>query len=288
MAIKRRPARRKVTKRRGVTTNTHGQPEAATACASASRPTTCRYLARPVREQAAVRIFCLPYAGAGAARYFRWGEHLGPDVDLCPVLLPGREARASEPAFCDLQALVRDLAAALHSACNGPFCLFGHSMGALIAFELSRHLRRAFAVTPVRLFVSGHRAPHLRSRDPALHTLSDADLVEIARDRDGVPRAVFDHDEYVRLLLPTLRADFQLCETYRYVDEAPLDCPISVFGGLDDRNTPAHDIVAWRQHTTASCAIRFFPGGHLFINDSAAVVAAGIAADVEAVMAGRC
>ena len=242
---------------------------------------TSPFLARATRKGAIVRVFCLPYAGAGASRYFHWAHYFPGQVEVCPILLPGREGRLLDEPFTDLQALVREVANALLPECDRPFSLFGHSMGALICFELSRHLRQSFDLVPLRLFVSGHRAPHLPDPEPHIHALSDRDLFKRARQMEGSSGEVFDHQEYMGLMLPTLRADLKLCETYRYLDEAPLRCPISVFGGLQDSTITEGDLVAWREHTSESCLVRFFAGGHLFLNDCGAIVAESIVADLD-------
>jgi medium-chain acyl-[acyl-carrier-protein] hydrolase len=127
------------------------------------------YLARPLDPRALVRIFCLPYAGAGASRYFRWNSYFPSNVQVCPILLPGREARLKDPPFSDMQTLVYALAEALLTALDRPYVVFGHSMGALIGFELAHCLRRERQCTPVHLFVSGHRAPHLPDAMDPMH-----------------------------------------------------------------------------------------------------------------------
>lgn len=234
------------------------------------------FLAKTLNQDSVLRIFCLPYAGAGSSRYFRWSTHFPANVEICPVLLPGREGRLREPAFNDLQTLVHTVADALVGALDRPFALFGHSMGALISFELARCLRRELNVLPFHLFVSGSRAPQLPDPDPQVHALPDAQFCERVRQMDGAEDSIRDHDEYMALMLPMLRADFELCETYTYYPDDPLECPISAFGGLDDATTPLEDLSAWEQQTADSLVLRLFAGGHLFLNHCESDVAQSV------------
>jgi len=213
-----------------------------------------------------LRLFCLPYAGGGSAIFRAWPEHLPAEIEVCPVRLPGREARLAESPFTGGPDLARALARALEPLLDVPFAVFGHSMGALAAFELVRELRRHAGALPVRLLVSGARAPHRPNPDPALHHLPDAEfLTEVRRRYDGIPGAVLENPELVQLLLPALRADFTLFETYVYAEEPPLACPVSCFGGLDDGRVSREDLEAWRRQTAGSFTLRMFPGDHFFL-----------------------
>jgi medium-chain acyl-[acyl-carrier-protein] hydrolase len=238
------------------------------------------FLAKSLNQDSVLRIFCLPYAGAGSSRYFRWSSYFPADVEICPVLLPGREGRLREQPFNDLQSLVHTIADALAGAIDRPFALFGHSMGALISFELARCFRRELNVLPFHLFASGHRAPQLPDPDPHVHRLPDAQFCERVRRIGGATEAVLDHRELMALMLPMLRADFELCETYTYYPERPLECPISAFGGLDDATTPLEHLSAWEQQTDDSLVLRMFAGGHLFLNDCEADVVQSVLDDL--------
>jgi len=214
-----------------------------------------------------LRLFCLPYAGGSAGLYRAWPEHFAPHIEVCPVRLPGREARLAEAPFTSGPALASALATALEPLLDAPFALFGHSMGALAAFELARELRRRGRPGPVRLLVSGARAPHRPNPDPPVRHLPDAEFVaEVCRRYDAIPGAVLENPELVQLVLPSLKADFTLVETYAYAEEPPLGCPISCFGGLDDERVSREDLEAWSGYTTASFGLRMFPGGHFFLH----------------------
>jgi medium-chain acyl-[acyl-carrier-protein] hydrolase len=236
---------------------------------------------------AQLRLFCLPYAGAGASRYFHWMSSFPREIEVCPILLPGREARLSEDPFTRMDDLLPALAKALGPECERPFAIFGHSMGALIAFELARRLRREFGTSPIRLFASGHRAPHLRRSGPILHGLPSDEFAVRIRQLEDAPGATVWHDEYMELMLPTLRADFKLCETYVYKVDAPLECPILAFGGLHDRRVRKADLAAWAAQTSGAFWLRMFPGGHLFLNECETDVVRSIAEDLSYALAAK-
>lgn len=208
-------------------------------------------------------LFCFPYAGGGASIFRSWPAAC-PSVAIRAVQLPGREQRLREPAFTEMPALIAALAAALAPWPRAPFAFFGHSMGALIAFELARWLQRRSAPSPVHLFVSARRAPDLPG-DPPIHALPDSAFVEKIRSLGGTPEAALQHRELMTLLLPTLRADFALVEGYRYQPGAPLPMPITVFGGLGDSLTE-DDLGGWCRQSRAACAVRWLPGDHFFMH----------------------
>lgn len=217
--------------------------------------------------RASLRLFCFPYAGGAANVFHRWQASLPPGVEVCPVQLPGRGKRIQEAPFTDVASLVEAAAAALLPFFDAPFAFFGHSMGGLITFELARHLRRAGAPRPAHLFVSGRRAPHLPSESAPTHDLPEAEFVEAVRQLEGTPAGVLEHPELRHLVLPLLRADFAVCETYAYRPEPPLDCPIGVFGGLQDRDVPREYLEPWAEMTTGPVTTRLLPGGHFFVNE---------------------
>jgi medium-chain acyl-[acyl-carrier-protein] hydrolase len=220
-----------------------------------------------------LRLFCFPYAGGAAGVYRSWPDDLPSDVEVCAVRLPGREARLSERPFETAERLVAEAADALAPLLDAPFAFFGHSMGALVAFELARELRRRGGPEPVRLVVSGARAPHRPNPDPPVRHLPDREFLEEVRVRyDGIPGAVLAHQELLDLLTPCLRADFTLVETYSYSVEAPLACPISCFGGHGDVRVSPEDLDAWGAQTSATFSLRMFEGGHFFLQSAEARV----------------
>ncbi|MCB0165294.1 MAG: thioesterase [Anaerolineae bacterium] len=218
--------------------------------------------------QARLRLLCLPYAGGGATIYRTWPAHLPPEIEVWAIRLPGREVRLSEIPYTQMLPLVQTLAQVLSQYVNSPFALFGHSMGAILSFELTHWFRKAQLPGPMHLFVSGHRAPQVPDRKPQLHHLPTADFVKELKDYNGTPKAVFQEPELMQLILPLLRADFTLVETYTYLPKPPLDCPISVFGGQDDTLVSLADLEAWRTQTSSHFNIRVYPGDHFFLRDA--------------------
>jgi medium-chain acyl-[acyl-carrier-protein] hydrolase len=227
---------------------------------------------RPTRRPVRLRLFCFPHAGGGASAYHAWPAGLPPWLELCAAQLPGRENRWREAPARTLGQLVDELAEALRPFLDVPFAFFGHSMGALIGFELARRLRREHGRDPVHLVVSGRQAPHLPSRRPPLHDLPEAELMERLRVLGGTPDELWEHADLKQLLLPVLRADLAVCEAYRYRPEEPLECPITACGGADDVEVSPEEVLEWSVHTAGGFNARFFAGGHFFWQDDHAAL----------------
>jgi medium-chain acyl-[acyl-carrier-protein] hydrolase len=229
-------------------------------------PTSPWVQIRKPNPEAGMRLFCFPYAGGGALIYRTWCDHLPQDVEVCSVQLPGRENRLGETPFNSTVPLVDELTKVLLPYLTKPFALFGHSMGARVAFELARKLRRHYGIEPVRLFVSGSPAPQVMSEDPPSYNLPDEEFIEELRRLNGTTKEVLDNPELMQLVLPLLRADFELVQTYSYTPDAPLDCPITAYGGLKDIEVPREDMEGWREHTTSYFTLRMLAGDHFFVN----------------------
>jgi medium-chain acyl-[acyl-carrier-protein] hydrolase len=221
---------------------------------------------------ARLRLFCLPFAGGGAAVFRGWADGLPASVQVCAVQPPGRETRYREPAYDRLAPLIVALADALRPYLDRPYALFGHSMGAAVVFELARELRRRGERSPERLAVSGRGAPHLPPRHGPLHTLPEPEFRAELRRMRGTPAAVLDNDELMRVFLPTLRADFAAHGTYACTAEPPLDCPVLALGGVQDPLAPYADLDAWRQHTRSSFELRMLNGDHFFLQSQRPLV----------------
>jgi medium-chain acyl-[acyl-carrier-protein] hydrolase len=221
------------------------------------------------RPAARIRLFCFPYAGGAASMFRGWQQHLSPEVELCPIQLPGRENRIREQPFTSAAELVRHLIPAILPALDRPFALFGHSMGALIAYEVAQQLHHLHRRVPTCLLVSGRRAPLLPEPDTLLHTVTGdhAFLSELRTRYNNLPDILFEDTEIQELYLPLLRADFTLVETYRPVQTTPLPCPIFAFGGEDDARASGDALMAWRELTESDFDIRQFPGGHFYFKD---------------------
>ena len=221
---------------------------------------------RKPNPQARLRLFCFPYAGTGAAIYRNWSDGLPQDIEVCPIQLPGRGTRMMETPFTELSALVEALATGLAPLLDKPFAFFGHSLGALVAFELAQLLRKQSGVQPVRLFVSGDRAPQLGSRHRPIHALPANQFLDELRSLNGTPDQILENIELMQIMLPVLRADFAIYEGYSYSAQPPLECFISGFGGLQDQRVSRDDLEAWRDQTTDAFSLRMFPGDHFFLN----------------------
>lgn len=214
--------------------------------------------------QAPIRLFCFPYAGGGASIYRSWLQLLPPEIEVYAVQLPGREERTSEAPFTHLAPLIEELSRAILPCLHKPSVFFGHSMGALVSFELFRSLRRQRAFLPLHLFVSAHRAPQLPDPYPPIYQLPDVDFRLALRKLNGTPREVLENEEFMQIVTPVLRADFAVCETYSYTPEEPLHCPITAFGGSSDPEASMAELEAWRQQTSKEFQLHMCEGDHFF------------------------
>lgn len=231
------------------------------------------WLTRGTQAGAALQLVCFPYAGGSATSFAGWQEALGPGIELRVVQLPGRGMRLMEPPQPDLQRLVAELAQALAPALAGrPFAFFGHSMGGLLAFALCRHLVRSGSALPARLFISGCQAPAARRPFPRHHELPDPALIEVLRGYRGTPEELLRHAELMELLLPAIRADFQIVADYRHEAAPPLPLPISVLYGTEDSIDDPRCISAWLDETSAGSERVPFEGGHFFLHSAQAAV----------------
>jgi len=234
------------------------------------------------RPDARARLFCFPYAGGGASVFREWSRLLPPHIEVVGVQLPGRESRIRERPLTRTDQVVETLMPALAQFFDLPYALFGHSLGALLAFECARSVRRQGHRGPSHLFVSGRFAPQLRDEEHAVHHLPTPQFIEHVKGLGGMSRAVFEEPELVQLLLPALRADFAIHETYNYAPEPPLECPITAFGGTADRRVSYQRLVAWREQTQNRLEVHQLPGGHFFLRDAHVekAVLARVAAEV--------
>jgi medium-chain acyl-[acyl-carrier-protein] hydrolase len=227
------------------------------------------WIVRPRPNPAAsMRLFCLPYAGGGASLYRAWAGLLPAEIELCAIQLPGREQRIGDPAYTTMTELVAELAEQLDPwVADLPYALFGHSLGALVAYELAQELR-ANAAGPRHLFVSASPPPPSAGQRRPIHTLPDSQFIAELRRLKGTPEEVLQHRELMELLLPVLRADFTLLNTYTPRQQPPLPCPIAAFAGVADQEIPADVVQRWQEHTAASFRLRVVPGDHFFLHSA--------------------
>ncbi len=217
------------------------------------------------RPQATLRLFCFPFAGGSPFTYRPWSAELPESIELWAIQPPGRGNRMRETCFTDLTQLVSALVTEITPHLHHPFAFFGHSLGSLIAFELTRRLRQQQQPLPVHLFISGKTAPQLASPNPQLHAMPEDQLIEMLRRYGGTPNEALANREIMAIFLPVIRADFSVLETYRYTTEPPLPCPISAYGGEEDPRVPQDYLRAWEIHTSGAFNTKFFAGGHFYL-----------------------
>jgi medium-chain acyl-[acyl-carrier-protein] hydrolase len=217
-----------------------------------------------------LRLFCLPYAGGGATLFRGWQQQVGPGIEICPIELPGRGQRRHDPPF-------RRVADAVHAICMGvepylvgvPCAWFGHSMGAILAFEIARRLQLHRGVRVRHLFVSATRAPHRHHVDRHTYNVPDDEFIEILRGLKGTSEALLTDLDAMELMLPHVRADVELVQTYHYAAGARVRCPVRAFAGLDDAHVSREDMEQWREAVSGPFALSVIPGDHFFLTAAA-------------------
>ena len=244
---------------------------------------------RAARPAPRLRLFCVPYAGCGASAFNAWPSAFPDTVELLAIQLPGRESRYREAALTDAHEAARLLADAIEPYLDLGYAFFGYSMGALIAFEVIRELRRRGAPMPVQLFAGARRAPQLAAtRAPLAHLPREAFLRQVCDEYYESPPPAWQNAELLQIILPVLRADMALCESYLYRHEPPFAFPIRAFAGQRDRSAPLSTVQAWREQTTGAFDIEVFEGGHFFINSSLPGVQHDLISRLGALMPEQC
>lgn len=233
------------------------------------------------QPQARLRLFCFHYAGGSASLYRTWPALLAerlPAIDVCAVQLPGRENRLREAPFTQMAALIRALLPVLRPELDRPFVLFGHSMGALIVYELAQALQRAGGPLPAHLFVSGRRAPSLPDPLLPIHGLPTDDMLRAIGQRYGnLPDLVMQDAELKAIYAPLLQADFTLVETYQPSTLTPLPCPVTALGGDADPFATEAELQAWRPLTQSQFDLHLLPGGHFYLQEQTTALLAYMA-----------
>ena len=234
------------------------------------------------RPDAAVRLVCFPHAGGSASFYFPVSKALESVADVLAVQYPGRQDRLTEPCFDTVEAMADAVTEALMPWTDRPLALFGHSMGASLAYEVAYRLE-ARSVMPVALFASGRRAPSTH-RDETVHLRDDDGLIAEIRALSGTNSQVLQDEEVLRMVMPAIRNDYKAAETYRWRPTDPIQAPIHVHIGEDDPKVDANEARAWERHTSGRFSLTSHPGGHFYLNARAAqVIAARLSQELRAV-----
>ncbi|MEV0724909.1 alpha/beta fold hydrolase [Micromonospora purpureochromogenes] len=221
---------------------------------------------------APTRLVCFAHAGGSASYFYPVSQALSPGLDVLAVQYPGRQDRRAEPAFEDVPRLVDALVDQVAVWADRPLALFGHSLGATVAFEVARRLQ-ARGTEVSALFASGRRAPS-RHRPAWVHEGDDDALISEMLKLEGTDAQMLTDPELVRMILPALRADYKAAETYRYQPGPPLTCPVYALTGDADPQVDVPDAESWREHTTGPFALHVFSGGHFYLNRHAPQVMA--------------
>jgi surfactin synthase thioesterase subunit len=235
-------------------------------------------------RRGALRLICFPHAGASAPVFRSWSEVLDEAISVWGVQLPGRGVRLREPPLRSMGELVRALATAVSHQGDAPFAFFGHSMGGLVAFEVTRELRRRGAPAPRVLFVSGIGAPNIPTDRPRIHQLPKDDLLRRLRGLDGTPVELIEHPELMDSWLPTFRADLEVVETHTHQEEPPVAVPIRAFGGRDDIFVSRSELARWREQTTSGFTLRMLPGGHFFVETARTALLRAVGRELEGLL----
>lgn len=232
------------------------------------------YLSHRVRrDRPQMRLFCFPYAGGNALVFQRWHSLFPLWIEICPIQYPGRGNRIREKPFTNAKPLGQEVTEAIKPLLDLPYAFFGHSMGALIAFDVIHNLRKQHKQLPFHLFVSAVRAPQFRNRDRISFDMPDAEFIEELRRLNGTPNEVLEHAELMALMLPMLRADFSVAQTYEQVaNELPLSCPISAYGGDADISVSRKELEGWREQTMGAFSFEMFAGDHFYLHSSEEVL----------------
>ncbi len=228
----------------------------------------------------AMRLFCLPYAGGSALVYRRWIGLLPQAVEVLPIELPGRWSRIQEPAHVRVASLAEEMVCGLAPLLDRPYVLFGHSMGALLAYEMARRLD-AQGLGPRQLIVSARRAPHLPDPTPRIYHLPVPEFMQELKRLNGTPEEALVNSELMELMLPLLRADFELCQTYEFTPGPPLSCGITALAGSRDANVPIAHVDAWAAYSSGQFRRHVVEGDHFFLNSALDRVLALVQADLD-------
>jgi medium-chain acyl-[acyl-carrier-protein] hydrolase len=225
------------------------------------------YLEYKKNPHAAIRLFCFHHSGGGASAFYPWVEHLSSSIEMIAIQLPGRENRFTEPLNNNLQDIITKLSEAFHTYKDKPFFVLGHSLGALLSFELIQSIYQLHSVYPCHMIVSAAKAPHLPFRMKHLSHLDNKTLKEELKAYNGIDEIIINNDELLDLFLPIIRSDFSISERYFYKNSVIFPCDILALSGIHDKTVNKEEILAWSAYTAGDFKHLSFPGEHFFIKE---------------------
>lgn len=231
---------------------------------------------------ASLLLLCFSHAGGSSTNFQDWPAFLPESVEVRPVQLPGRGTRLNEAPIPHLSILADLITDALNSSLDRPFAIFGHSMGALLGFEVIRRLRKRHGLLPLHFFVLGCPAPQILDRKPPTYHLPEAEFLDQLVRLNGTPHEILTNYDLMQMFLPMLKADFAAFETYQYVYDSPLTNPITAFGGSHDSEASPDELAAWQKQTSASFELSMVAGGHFLSRHSEMVMLQRLATSLKA------
>ncbi len=229
--------------------------------------TKSKWIVQPKpNESAKIRLFCFPYAGSSAVVTYKYFVDNLPDfIEVCPVELPGRGTRMGEKLIDNIEVILEEIAENIKDFLDKPFIFFGHSMGALISYELTQKINEKYNAKPLKLYVSAHKAPFLERGGPIMHKLEKNSFVNELKKMNGIPNELLEHTELMDLMLPIIRNDYALCENYTYRGKEKINVPITAFGGKFDKDIKEIDLIKWSEVTDQAFNHFLLDGDHFFI-----------------------
>jgi medium-chain acyl-[acyl-carrier-protein] hydrolase len=237
---------------------------------------------RNVSRDATLRVFCVPYAGAGAAIFRDWHNAFPSHIEVCAIEPPGRFARQGDPVPTDMSAYADAMEAALGPFLDVPFAFFGYSLGALMAFECARRVRARRGLEPSSLIVAAHKAPQLAHRNGQLSGIPKSEFVPAIERRYGpLDPAIRSEPQVLDMVVNIMRTDLKLLEDYRYEAGQAFECPILAVGGLSDESVTQTELEGWREQTARAFRVEMLSGGHFFLRTSASALHALVRSELE-------
>jgi len=218
------------------------------------------------RPDAKVRLFCFPYAGSSAIVTYKYLVDSLPEfVEVCPVEFPGRGTRMGEKLIDNIEEILLNISKSFEDWLDKPFMFFGHSMGALISYELVFKIYGKYNKLPLKLYVSAHKAPFLERGGPIMHKLDKENFIRELKKMNGIAKELFEHSELMELMLPIIRNDYAVCENYSHKNKEKINIPITAFGGLYDKDVKEEHIKQWSEVTNSEFSHFLLEGDHFFI-----------------------